>query len=124
MEIVPGNRKQQKNVPDKCVKFGIYGRRSERSKLCSRMLSGTIVIKLVVCKYVEVFQTQLTNKTLSGILSRQKQRDFCQNVPDSSCLNRMCLGTWFPVPALCGGLIANLTSELLDECSLQRSHSK
>jgi hypothetical protein len=50
------------------------------------------VIKLVVCKYVEVFQTQLTNKTLSGILSRQKR------------LNRMCLGTWFPVPALCGGL--------------------
>ena len=35
---------------------------------------------------------------------RQKQRDLCQNVPDISYLYWMCLGTWFPVPALCGGL--------------------
>ena len=44
------------------------------------------------------------NSVIFFIFHNKKQRDFCQNVPDSSCFNRMCLGTWFPVPALCGGL--------------------
>ena len=30
---------------------------------------------------------------------------FCQNVPDISYFDFMCLGTWFQVSALCGGLI-------------------
>ena len=34
----------------------------------------------------------------------KKQRDLCGNVPDISYFDQMCLGTWFPVPALCGGL--------------------
>ena len=38
------------------------------------------------------------------ILFRQKQHDYCQYMPDSSCFSRVCPGTWFPVPALCGGL--------------------
>ena len=37
-------------------------------------------------------------------LLRQKQRDFYQNVPDISYLDWTCLGNWFPIPALCGGL--------------------
>ena len=35
----------------------------------------------------------------------KKQRDFCGNVPGISYFDQMCLGTWFPVPALCGGLV-------------------
>ena len=41
----------------------------------------------------------------------EKKVFFCQNVPDTSCFNRMCLGTWFPIPVLYGGLIARMAEQ-------------
>jgi hypothetical protein len=60
----------------------------------SKLLNWLIVSKK------KCFQAQLINKTMSGTFENNfttKQRDFLQNVPDSSCLSIMCLGTWFPV---------------------------
>ena len=75
------------------------------------------MIKLVAFKYVEKFSWNNCSTKLC-----QAQREhfwdenseiFCQNVPASSCFTRMCLGTWFPVPALCGGLLTHFMGDLL-----------
>ena len=48
-------------------------------------------------------------------VSRQNQRDFPQNVTACSCFNKMCLGTWFTVPAVCGGLIKIYTTKWISQ---------
>ena len=47
--------------------------------------------------------TESSYKHIKTIL-QEKEHTFFPNVPDISYLDWMCLGTWFRVPALCGGL--------------------
>ena len=46
---------------------------------------------------------------LNLLLSLQMRRYFCPTLPDRCCFDKMCMGSWIPDSALCGGLKITIT---------------